>query len=63
MHYQIYDALFLLARNSSTAPTGPEVKGLSLSWALVIFGLLLGLALTLTPAKRSYEVKRPKDDD
>jgi hypothetical protein len=59
MNPHIYDFLILLAKKSSTAvDAGPQGKGLSLSWALVIFGLLLGLALTLTPAKRTYEVKK-----
>jgi hypothetical protein len=58
MYYHLLDFMLLLAKKSSTVSTGPEVKGMSLSWALVIFGLLLGLALTLTPAKRTYEVKK-----
>ena len=61
MHYQLYNALLLLAKSS--APSGPEVKSLSLSWALVIFGVILGLALTLTPAKRTFEIKHSKDEE
>jgi hypothetical protein len=59
MYYHLLDFMFLLAKKSSAAaPTDAGGKGLSLSWALVIFGLLIGLALTLTPAKRTYEVKK-----
>jgi len=36
--------------------------GLSLPWAIVIFSILIGLAITLSPARRTYEVKRPKDE-
>jgi hypothetical protein len=63
MNPHLYEFLLLLAKKSSAAvDTGPGGKGLSLSWALVIFGLLIGLALTLTPAKRTYEVKKEKED-
>jgi hypothetical protein len=44
----------LLAQTS-----GPS---LNISWAIVIFGILIGLALTLSPSRRTYEVKRPKDE-
>jgi hypothetical protein len=35
---------------------------LNISWAIVIFAILIGLALTLSPSRRTYEVKRPKDE-
>jgi hypothetical protein len=34
----------------------------SISWAIVLFFLILGLLVTLSPARRTYEVKRPKDE-
>jgi hypothetical protein len=37
-------------------------KTLSISWGIVIFFVLLGLAVTLSPPKRTYEVKRPKNE-
>jgi hypothetical protein len=46
----------LLAAHSS-APTGPEEKGLSLSWAVVLLGLIVGLLVTLSPSKRTTEIK------
>jgi hypothetical protein len=51
------DAFVLFAQ--STTSSG---KGLSISWGIVIFFVLLGLAVTLSPPKRTYEVKRPKDE-
>jgi hypothetical protein len=48
------DALILFAQSSN--------KSLSLSWGIVIFFIILGLAVTLSPPKRTYEIKRPKDD-
>ena len=37
-------------------------QSLSIPWAIVIFSVLLGLAITLSPSRRTYEVKRPKED-
>jgi hypothetical protein len=34
----------------------------SLQWAIVGFMAILGLLVTLTPARRTYEVKKPKED-
>ena len=34
----------------------------SLSWAIVLFFIILGLLVTLSPTKRTYEVKKPKDE-
>jgi hypothetical protein len=51
------DGLILLAQSATSSG-----KGLSLSWGIVIFFILLGMAVTLSPPKRTYEVKRPKDD-
>ena len=35
---------------------------LNISWAIVLFFLILGLIVTLSPARRTYEIKRPKDE-
>ena len=39
------------------APTGPEEKGLSLSWAVVLLASIVGLLVTLSPSKRTTEIK------
>ena len=33
----------------------------SLSWALIIFSVVLGLLVALNPARRTTEIKRAKD--
>jgi hypothetical protein len=33
----------------------------SLSWALLIFSVVLGLLVTLNPSRRTTEIKRVKD--
>jgi hypothetical protein len=33
-----------------------------LQWAIVGFLLILGLIVTVSPARRTFEVKRPKDE-
>jgi hypothetical protein len=35
---------------------------LSAPWAIVGFMTILGLLVTLSPSRRTYEVKRPKDE-
>jgi hypothetical protein len=55
----------LLARGhdrseGASGPSGPPTYGLS--WALVLFCAILGLMVTLTPIRRTSEVKRPKDE-
>jgi hypothetical protein len=37
-------------------------KSDSMSWALVLFCVILGLILTLNPSRRTYEIKRSKDE-
>jgi hypothetical protein len=49
--------MLLLAAHSS-APTGPEEKSLSLSWAVVLLGVIVGLLATLMPTKRTTEIKK-----
>ena len=54
-------ALLLLAKSSSSTPRS-DAKGYSLSWAVVLAGLILGLAVTLSPGKRTAEIKHTKED-
>jgi hypothetical protein len=49
-------ALPVLAQASSGGPWA------SLSWGIVLFFPILGVILSVTPAKRTYEVKKPKED-
>jgi hypothetical protein len=37
----------------------PSLSG---PWAIVGFMVILGLLVTLSPSRRTYEVKRPKDE-
>jgi hypothetical protein len=55
---------FLILAKSSldNVRTTPADKGLSLEWGLVLIALIIGLALTLMPPKRTYEVKKQKDE-
>jgi uncharacterized protein (DUF58 family) len=34
----------------------------SISWAIVLFFWLLGMLVTLSPSRRTYEIKKPRDD-
>jgi len=34
----------------------------SLSWGIVLFFVILGLLVTLTPSKRTAEIKKAKDE-
>jgi formate-dependent nitrite reductase membrane component NrfD len=54
----------LLARSSleKNVAVAPASKGLSMEWGLVLIGLIIGLAITLMPPKRTYEVKKQKED-
>jgi hypothetical protein len=53
--------LILAAHSSASAPSGPESKSLSLSWAVVLIGVIVGLLVTLSPTKRTTEVKKPDE--
>jgi hypothetical protein len=46
----------ILAQASSSGPSP------SFQWAIVGFFTILGLLVTLSPARRTFEVKRPKDE-
>jgi hypothetical protein len=53
------DFLILAARGAAQeADTG---KGMSLEWAIVLFFMLLGLGITLSPPKRTSEIKKQKE--
>jgi hypothetical protein len=52
-------SLLLLAAN--VIKIGGE-KNYNWSWAVVFFLVALGLIVTLTPARRTYEVKKRKDE-
>jgi hypothetical protein len=56
--------LLLLAKNSAleNVRTSAADKSLSLEWGLVLIGLIIGLAITLSPPKRTYEVKKQKEE-
>jgi hypothetical protein len=54
----LLNTLFLLAAHASATPTGPEQKGLSLSWAVVLIGVIVGLLTTLMPSSRKTEIKK-----
>jgi hypothetical protein len=38
------------------------VQSLAIPVAIVLFGIAIGLAITLSPSRRTYEIKRPKDE-
>jgi hypothetical protein len=50
-------AFNLIVAQASTS--GPS---LSLQWAIVGFSIILGLIVTVSPTRRTFEVKRPKDE-
>ena len=53
----------LLAKNSmANAPTTPADKGLSMEWGLILIGVIIGLAITLSPPKRTTEIKKKVDE-
>ncbi len=56
----MYNFLIFAAHSSAAAATSE--KGMSLPWAIVIFGIAIGLAITLSPPRRTYEVKKPKGE-
>jgi hypothetical protein len=53
----------LLAQSSTAAQgTGSSGPSPSLQWGIVLFLMILGLLVTLSPPRRTYEVKKAKDD-
>jgi hypothetical protein len=53
---------FLILAAKSVAATAPTGKGMSVEWAIVGAGVIIGVALTLLPAKRTSEIKKRKDN-
>lgn len=56
----MHDFLILAAHSELNTSTGG--KGMSLSWAIVLLGVILGVAITLMPPKRTTEIKREKEE-
>ena len=56
------DFLILAKSSTDNIRLTPADKGLSLEWGLVILALVIGLAATLMPPKRTYEVKKQKEN-
>ena len=59
---QVLNILILAKSSLEKIPTGPADKGLSMEWGLVLIGLIIGLAMTLMPPKRTYEIKKQKEE-
>ncbi|MCC7473824.1 MAG: hypothetical protein IT425_00390 [Pirellulales bacterium] len=49
--------MLLLAQSAS----GSVDKSLSISWAIVLFFVILGALVTLSPSRRTTEIKRHKE--
>ena len=58
---QMLNFVLLAAKSHEIVKTGPGDKSLSLEWGLVLIALVIGLAITLMPPKRTYEVKKQKE--
>jgi hypothetical protein len=43
-------------------PGGGSGPSASICWAIVLFFTILGLIVTLSPPRRTYEIKKPKED-
>ena len=55
--------LLLFAKSSlDNVPKSAADKGLSLEWGIVLAGLIIGLAITLSPPKRTHEIKKQVDE-
>jgi hypothetical protein len=39
-----------------------SAKANNISWALILFCVILGLLVTLSASRRTYEIKRSKDE-
>lgn len=62
MHHFIYDLLILAAKRPPVEAAAETGKSYSLSWAIVGIGLIVGLLVTLSPTKRTSEIKKSKHD-
>ena len=56
------EQLLLLAKNSAAAAATSDGKGMSFPVAIVLAGVIIGVAVTLIPPKRTYEVKKQKEE-
>lgn len=56
----MYFAVSLLIAPPLLAAGGGPMP--SAQWFIVLFMTILGLLVTLSPPRRSYEVKKPKED-
>lgn len=55
--------LLLLAKNSlENVRTTPADKGLSLEWGIVLLGVIIGVAISVMPSKRTSEIKKAKEE-
>jgi hypothetical protein len=51
----------LFAQSATTPSSGGSGPSGSMSWGIVLFFVILGLLVTLSPPRRTYEIKKPKD--
>lgn len=54
--------LYYLMLAAHSQPTSTEGKSMSVEWAIVLFLMLIGLGITLSPPRRTSEVKKPKEE-
>jgi hypothetical protein len=54
--------LLLLAQKSKEVAAGPSGPSMPLCWFIIGFMTILGLVVTLSPAKRTTEFKRSQDE-
>ena len=47
---------------TAAAILAQSTRSLSIPWAIVLFCVILGLLVTLSPSRRTTEIKRAKDD-
>ena len=52
-------AASIFAYHALLAQSGPQP---SIQWAIVGFFIILGLLVTLSPSRRTYEIKKQKDE-
>ena len=50
----------ILAQAAAPAAGGGSGPSPSIQWAIVLFFTILGLLVTLSPPKRTYEIKKDK---
>jgi hypothetical protein len=53
---------FLILAAHSNQNVAPVGKSMSVPWAIVGAAIIVGLAITLSPPRRTSEVKKPKDE-